>query len=295
MPDDEFAEVGVRRSQSVLIVASAVSVVAVVAAVALVVHPWRDTAGRSPAAPATRPATSSDSPLVSPVTSLPATSVSEPAFSSAPASSPTASNGPSTAPSTTPPASHRTSPTAPGVAGDSTVNFKVSIQVSPTQVVLGQHVRVTVTIVNAGGVLDRQVVMAFGGSDPSDNFSDAPPPCTDSTGWISCPISGVRPGRTWSFTFTFIPGPFPGMDGFDDAIFAWFDYTDSHGQPQQTPQYFANVRLFDAPASSLPPASGAPSNTPPPSAPPVSAVSTSATSAPESAGRFRDEARRLVA
>jgi hypothetical protein len=69
------------------------------------------------------------------------------------------------------------------------------------------------------------------------------------------------------------------MDGFDDAIFAWFDYTDSHGQRQQTPQYFANVRLFDAPATS-PPASGAPSNTPPRSAPPASAASTSATPAP---------------
>ena len=279
MPDDEFAEVGVRRSQFVLIVASAVSVVAVVALVAMVVHPWRETAASSPAARATRPATASDSPLASPATSLPTVSVSEPAFSVAPASSPTATNGPSTAPRTTPPVRRRTSPTPPGVAGDSQPNFKVSIQVSPTQVVLGQHARITVTIVNQGGVLDRQVVMSFGGSDPSDNFSDAPPPCTDSTGWISCPITGVLPGHKWSFTFTFIPGPFPGMDGFDDAIFAWFDYTDSHGQRQQTPQYFANVRLFDAPATS-PPASGAPSNTPPRSAPPASAASTSATPAP---------------
>ncbi|MDQ1541966.1 MAG: hypothetical protein QOH29_2692 [Actinomycetota bacterium] len=267
MPDDEFAEVGVHRSQFVLIVASAVSVVAVVAAVALVVHPWRDAAARSPAAGTTGPATSSASPLTSPATSLPAVSVSEPAFSATPASSPTATNAPSTPPSTTPTVSRRTSPPPPGVAADSPLNFKVSIQASPTQVVLGQHVRVTVTIVNQGGVLDRQVVMAFGGSDPSDNFSDAPPPCKDSTGWISCPISGARPGQKWSFTFTFIPGPFPGMDGFDDAIFAWFDYTDSHGQPQQTPQYFAHVLLFNAPASSPAPGSGAPSNTPLSSAP----------------------------
>jgi hypothetical protein len=280
VPDDEFAEVGVRRSQSVLIVASAVSVVAVVAVVALVVHPWRETAASSPAARATRPATASDSPLASPATSLPAVSVSAPASFAAPTSSPTATNGPSTAPRTTPPVSRRTSPAPSGVAGDSQLNFKVSIVASPTQVVLGQHARVTVTIVNAGGLFDRSVVMAFGGSDPSDNFSDAPPPCTDSTGWISCPITGVLPGHKWSFTFTFIPGPFPGMDGFDDAIFAWFDYTDSHGQPQQTAQYFANVRLFDAPASSPPPASGAPSNTPPRSAPPASAASTSATPAP---------------
>jgi hypothetical protein len=283
MPDDEFAEVGVRHGQSVLIVASAVSVVAVVALGALVVHPWRDTAARSPAARVTWPATSSDSPLASPATMLAAASVSEPAFS-APASSPTTTSGPSTAPSTTPPVSRRTSPTPPGVGGDSQFNVKVSIQVSPTQVVLGQRARVTVTIVNQGGVLDRRVVMAFGGSDPSDNFSDAPPPCTDSTGWISCPITGVRPGRTWSFTFTFIPGPFPGTDGFDDPIFAWFDYTNSHGQPQQTPQYFAHVLLYNAPASPPPPGSGAPSDTPPPSVPPASAASTSATSAQSSAG-----------
>jgi hypothetical protein len=57
------------------------------------------------------------------------------------------------------------------------------------------------------------------------------------------------------------------MDGFDDAIFAWFDYTDSHGQPQQTPQYFAHVLLFNAPAPSPAPGSGVPSNTPSSSAP----------------------------
>lgn len=284
MPDDELAEVGVRRSQSVLIVASAASVAAVVAVVALVVHPWRDTAGRNVAARVTSSATSSDSPLASPAASLPAVSVSEPAFSAAPASAPTATSGPPAAPSVTPPVRRRTSPTPPGVGGDSQLNVKVSIQVSPTQVVLGRRARVTVTIVNQGGVLDRRVVMAFGGSDPSDNFSDAPAPCTDSTGWISCPITGVRPGRTWSFTFTFIPGPFPGTDGFDDPIFAWFDYTDSHGQQQQTPQYFAHVLLYNAPASPPSPASGAPSNTPPPSVPPASAAASSATSAPSSAG-----------
>jgi len=275
VPDNELAEGGLRRCQSVLIVASAVSVVAVVAVVALVVHPWRDTAGRSIAARATSPATSSDSPVASPVTSLPAVSVSEPAFSVAPASSPTVTNGPSTAPRTTPPVRRRTSPTSSGAAGGSQPNFKVSIVASPTQVVLGQQARITVTIVNAGGLFDRSVVMSFGGSDPSDDFSDAAPSCTAGSG-VTCPITGARPGRTWSFTFTFIPGPFPAMGHFDDALSAVFDYTDSHGQQQQTPQYFENVRLFDAPATS-PPASGIPSNTPPPSAPPASAASTSAT------------------
>jgi hypothetical protein len=275
MPDAEF---GLRHRQLGLVAASAVSVVAVVAVVALVVHPWRDAAARSPAARATGPASSSDSPLASPAISPPAVSVSEPAFSTARASSPTATNDPPTAPSTTPPASRRTSPTAPSVAGDSQVNFKVSVHVSPTQVVLGQHVRVTVTIVNAGGVFDWPLLMFFQGSDPSDNFSDAPPPCTSGRS-VKCPITGVRPGRKWSFTFTFIPGVFPAMDHFDDAIYAAFTYTDSHGQEQETPQYFAHVLLFNAPASP-PPASGAPSNAPPPSAPPASAASTSATSAP---------------
>lgn len=267
MPDDEFAEVGVRRHQSVLIAATALSVVAVVAVVALVAHPWRDTAGRSVAARATLPATSSESPLASSSTTLPA--VSEPAFSASPASSPAAVvTSPSPAPSTTPPVSHRTPPPPRVVASDDKPNFKVSIQASPTQVVLGQRVRVTVTIVNQGGLFDRQVVMEFGASDPSDTFGDAAPPCTEA---ISCPISGARPGQKWSFTFTFIPGPFPAMGHFDDAISAVLDYTDSHGQPQQSPQYFANVRLFDAPASSLPPTSGAPTSTPLPSVAPASA------------------------
>jgi len=278
VPDNELAEGGLRRCQSVLIVASAVSVVAVVAVVALVVHPWRDTAGRSIAARATSPATSSDSPVASPVTSLSAVSVSEPAFSVAPASSPTVTNGPSTAPRTTPPVRRRTSPTSSGAAGGSQPNFKVSIVASPTQVVLGQQARITVTIVNAGGLFDRSVVMSFGGSDPSDDFSDAAPSCTAGSG-VTCPITGARPGRTWSFTFTFIPGPFPAMGHFDDALSAVFDYTDSHGQQQQTPQYFENVRLFDAPAT-LPPAFDVPSQTPPPSTPPASAASTSATSRP---------------
>jgi hypothetical protein len=144
--------------------------------------------------------------------------------------------------------------------------------------VWGHQVRVTVTIVNAGGVFDRPVVMFFQGSDPSDNVGDAPPACT-ANGAIVCPITGVRPGRKWSFTFTFIPGTFPGTDGFDDPVAAAFNYTDSHGQQQESPLYYAHVMLFDPPASSPPPASGAPSNTPPPSVPPASAASTSATSA----------------
>jgi hypothetical protein len=276
IPDAEF---GSRHRQFGLVAASAAGVVAVVAAVALVGHPWRDTAAHSPAA-RTGPATSSDSPLASPATSLPAVSVSAPASSAAPASSPAATNSPPAPSSTTLPVSRRASPTAPSVAEDSQPNFKVNVQVSPTQVVWGHPVRVTVTVVDAGGVFDRPVVMFVQGSDPSDTVSDAMPPCTATYGSITCPIADVRPGHKWSFTFTFIPGTFPGMDGFDDPVAAAFNYTDRHGQQQESPLYYAHVTLFDPPASSPPPASGAPNNTPPPSAPPASAASSSATSAP---------------
>ena len=255
---------GLRHSQ-VVVAASAVSVVAVVAVVALVMQPWRDAAARNPAAHATVPVSATDSALASPATSPPPVSVSDPAFSAAPASSLPATNIPSASASATPTPSRRTSPTAHSVVADSPLNFKVNIQVSPTHVVMGQQTRVTVTIVNQGAAIDRQVVMSVGGSDPSDNFGDASPPCTDSTGSISCQIDGARPGQKWSFSFTFIPGPFPGTDGYEDDIGAVFDYTNSHGQPQQTPQYFAPVLLFDAPTSSPAPASVAPSNTATPS------------------------------
>jgi hypothetical protein len=271
MPD---AGRGPRHRQLRLVAGSAASVLVVVAAVALLVHPWRDTAARSPAARATGPATSSDTPLASPPTSLSASSFSGPASSAALASSPTAA-----------PVSRRPSPSARVLATDSKVNFKVSVQVSPAQVVVGQPVRVTVTIVNAGGVFDRPVTMFFQGSDPSDNVSDAPPLCTI-PGAIVCPITGIQPGRTWSFTFTFIPGPFPAMGHYDDALCGAFDYTDSHGEQQQTPSYCTNVLLFDTPSSSPSPASGAPTNTttPSPPSPSASAPSTTTTPAPSSAG-----------
>jgi hypothetical protein len=271
------AEFGSRRRQLGFVAASAVSVVAVVAVVTLV-HPWRDTGASSPAANASAPVTSSNSPLASPATSLPVVSVSEPAFSSGPVS-PIAISSP-TAPTTTPPAV-RTSPTAARVTSDSQLNFKVDVDVSPTQLVFGHPVRVTVTIVNEGGVFNRWAQMFVQGSDPSDNVSDPPPTCT-ADGAIVCPITGVRPGRTWTFDFTFIPGTFPAMDHFDDPLCAAFNYTDSHGQQQETPEYCAQVMLFNPPGWPLP-ASGAPSNAPSPSLPPASAAPTSASAAPTSA------------
>jgi hypothetical protein len=275
------AEFGSRRRQLGLVAASAVSVVAVVVVVALVGHPWRDTAAHIPAASSAGPVTSSDTPLVSPATSPPAPSVGVPAFSIAPASSPAATDGAPTPPTTTPPVS-RTSPTSARVTSDSQINFKVSVQLSPTRVVFGQQVHVTVTIVNEGGVFNRWAEMFFQGSDPSDEVSDPPPTCT-ANGAIVCPITGVRPGRTWSLRFTFIPGDFPGTDGFDDPVCAAFNYTDSHGQQQQTPAYCAHVTLFNPPGWP-PPASGAPGSTPPPSVPAAPAAPTSASPAAQLTG-----------
>jgi hypothetical protein len=274
MPDAEF---GSRRRELSLIAASAVSVVAVVAVIAAVAHPWRDTAAPSAAAMSSAPVTSSASPLVSPAASLSAVSASAPAFSAEPASSPAATMSP-TSPTTTPPVSH-TSPTAARVTSDNQLNFKFSVQVSPTQMVFGHPVHVTVTIVNEGGVFTRWAQMFVQGSDPSDNVSDPPPTCT-ADGAIVCPITGVRPGRTWTFKFTFIPGTFPGMDGFDDPLCAAFNYIDSHGQQQETPESCAHVTLLNPPGWP-PPASGAPSSTPP-SLPPASAAPTSASPAPQS-------------
>jgi hypothetical protein len=265
MPDSEFAEGGVGRSRTVLIVASAVSVVLLVTAAIIGVRSWRDAAARGPAADGATPVTPSGSPAASmpDLPGSPSPFSSDLIASSAPVSSPPAQ------PSTAAPVSRSKSPAAAGRVRDNQPNLKVSIEVSPTHVVMGQRARVTVTIGDAGGVFERPVTMVFGGSDPSDNFGDAKAPCSDSTGWINCPITDVRPGHQSSFTFSFIPGPFPGMDGFDDRVFAWFEYTDRYGRPQQTDQYFADVLLYDAPAST-PPASEAPGTPPSPStSPPV--------------------------
>jgi hypothetical protein len=264
------AEAGSRRRQLSLIAASAVSVVAVIA----LVHPWRDTSTRSPASSPAASVTSSDSPATSP----PAVSASVPAVPTEP--NPSSSAIVSPAPPTTTPTVIRTSPTAARVTSDNQLNFKVSVLVSPTHVVLGQSVHVTVTVVNEGGVFSRWAEMFVQGSDPSDEVSDPPPTCT-ANGAIVCPITGVRPGRTWSFKFTFIPGDFPAMDGFDDPLCAAFNYIDSHGQQQETPAYCANVALSRPPGG---PASGAPSSAPPPSAPPASGAPTSASPARQSTG-----------
>jgi hypothetical protein len=257
VPDPRF---GPGHRQLGVVAASVVGVVAVVAAVGLVGHPWRNTAAQRLAAAATGRAISSASSLASSPPSAPAVSASLLASAAAPPSSPTATNGSPAAPSTTP-APSRPSPSDAGVAADKQLNFKVNLQVSPTHAVVGQKVRVTVTVVNAGEVFNGPVVMSFGGTDPSDNTADAQPPCKAAYGSVSCPITGIRPGRSWSFTFSFIPGDFPAMVHFDDAVFAVFDYTNSDGQ-QQTPQYIAHV-LLSNPSSSAPPASGSVGSTSP--------------------------------
>jgi hypothetical protein len=272
MPPAGFAS---RHRQLGLVAASAVGIVAVVAVVAFAAHPWRDAA---------TPDRAADTGLAGPASSLPAIRVSAPASpaGSAPASTPAAkpTPTPSSAPS---PVSRPASPTAPRVLQDSQPNFKVNVQASPTHVVWGHPVRVTVTVVDAGEEFDRTVVMFVQGSDPSDTVSDATPPCTATYGSFICPINDVQPGHVWSFTFTFIPGTFPGTDGFDDPVAAAFNYPDSHGQQKESPSYYAHVTLFDPPASS-PPAPGAPSNPPPPSTLPASAAPTSATSTPSTTG-----------
>ena len=96
------------------------------------------------------------------------------------------------------------------------------------------------------------------------------------------------------------PRSFPGRDGFDDPVGGALNYDDSHGQQQQSPQFYADLLLFDPPASSQP-ASGAPSNTPRPSepsgpsGPPASAPPPSATSGPSSASAVRLVVRWLIA
>jgi len=268
--------VDLRHRELSLVAASAVSVVAVVAVVGLVGNPWRGTSASSPVA--SQVAASSASPLASPATSLAAVSVSEPASAAALASAPIATSAPLMAPSAAPPASGRTSPPA-RVAEDSQPNLKVNVEVSPTQVVWGHPVRVTVTVADAGGVFNRPVVMFVQGTDPPDTVSDVVAPCTSTGASISCPITNIRPGHKWSFTFTFIPGPFPGKDGFDDPVGGAFNYDDSHGQEQESEPFYSDLALFDPPASSAP-ASGAPSDTPLPSGPAPSAAPPLASSAP---------------
>ena len=260
MPDDEFADVGGHRRQFALIAASAVSVV-LVSAVVIGVHSWRNMAARSPAADNTVAPTSSASPLASSVSSSPAVSASDPAFSSAPIASPAPISSPPSQPS--PPSSasiRRPSPATPTAVDESHLNFKVTMRLSATHVMLGQQTRVTVTILNAGHGIDPPAEASIGSMVPGDDFSDAPSNCTIANGGVNCPIPVLQAGRAITIAFTITTGYYPG-DTWDDQVYGQLNYADSYGQQQQIPSgYSAHLIVAAGTPSSAPPASAAPSD-----------------------------------
>jgi hypothetical protein len=266
MSDEESAEVGGHRRQFALVAASAVSVVLFAAAV-IGVHPWRDMAVHNPAADGTVSATSSASPSASSVSSLSAVSASDPAFSSAPIVSPAPINSPLSRPSPSSSAAIRhTSSGAPAMADESHLNFKVSMRLSPTHVMLGQQTRVTVTVLNAGHGVDPPAEVSIGSMVPGDDFSDAPADCTIANGGVECPIPVLRAGLERTIAFTITSGYYPG-DTWDDQIFGQLSYADSYGQQQQLePGYSAHLMVAAGTSPSSPPTSAAPSTaTPTPS------------------------------
>ena len=257
MPDDEFAEVGGHRREFAVVAASAVSVVLVAAAV-IGVRSSRDMAVRSPAADGPP---SSASPFASYASSRSVVSASDPAFSSAPIVSPAPISSPPSQPSPASSASIRhPSPGAPAVADESHLNFKVTMRLSPTHVMLGQQTRVTVTILNAGHGVDPPADVSIGSMVPGDDFSDAPSDCIVANGGVECPIPVLRAGRAITIAFTITTGYYPG-DTWDDQVYGQLNYADSYGQQQQIPSGYSAHLIVDAGTpSSAPPASAAPTN-----------------------------------
>jgi hypothetical protein len=261
MPDDEFTEVGGHRRQFALVAASAVSVVLVSAAV-IGVHSWREMAARSPAADGTVAPTPAASPFASSVSSPPAVSASDPALSSAPIASPAPISSPPSQPSPSSSVSIRhPSPVAPAAGDESHLNFKVTMRLSSTHVMLGQQTRVTVTILNAGHGTDPPAEASIGSMVPGDDFSDAPPGCSTGNGGVDCPIPVLRAGRAITIAFTITTGYYPG-DSWDDQVYGQLNYADSYGQQQQIPSGYSAHLTVDAgaPSPSSPPTSAAPSD-----------------------------------
>jgi hypothetical protein len=281
MPDDEFAEVGGHRRQFAVVAASAVSVVLVAAAV-IGVRSWRDTAARGSAADGTRAALPSASPFASSVSTPSAVSGSESAFSSSPIPSSAPISSPASQPRPHSSATVRqTPPGAPAVVDESHLNFEVSMRLSPTHVVLGQHTRVTVTILNAGHGIDPPAEVSIGSTAPSDDFSDAPPGCTIANGGVQCPVPVLRAGGEKTIAFTVTTVYYPG-NSWDDEIFGQLSYADSYGQQQQLqPGYSADLLVDAGTPSSAPAGSGAPSTTP---SPPTSAAPSTPTPTPSPLG-----------
>ena len=281
MPEDEFAEVGGHRRQFALVAASAGSVVVVAVAV-LGVRSWGDVAARGPAAGGTIAAIPSASPFTSSVSTPSAVSASDAAVSSSPMVSPAPIG--SLASQSSPHSSatiRHTPPGAPAVVDESHLNFEVSMRLSPTHVVLGQHTRVTVTILNAGHGVDPPAVVSIGSMVPVDDFSDAPSGCTIANGGVQCPVPVLRAGGEKTIAFTITTGYYPG-DSWDDEIFGQLTYADSHGQQQQLqPGYSAHLLVDAATLSSPPAGSGAPSTAP---SPPTSAAPSTPTPTPSPVG-----------
>jgi hypothetical protein len=282
MPQDEFAEVGGHRRQFAVVAASAVSVVLVAAAV-IGVRAWGDVAARGLAAEGTVAAVPSASPFASSVSTPSAVSASDPAFSSSPMVSAAPISSPASQPSPHSSATtRRTPPGAPAVVDESHLNFEVGMRLSPTHVVLGQHTRVTVTILNAGHGIDPPAEVSVGSMVPSDDFSDAPQGCAIANGGVECPIPVLRAGGEKTIAFTVITGYYPG-DSWDDEIFGQLTYADSYGQQQQLqPGYSADLTVDAGTVSSAPAESGTPSTAPSP--PPTSAAPSTPTPTPSPVG-----------
>jgi hypothetical protein len=280
MPEDEFAEVGGHRRQFAVVAASAVSVVLVAVAI-IGVRSWGDVAARGPAADGTVAPIPSASPFASSVSSPAAVSASDPAFSSSPmvSAAPISSSASQPRPHSSAAIRH-TPPGAPAVVDESHLNFEVSMGLSPTHVVLGQHTRVTVTILNAGHGIDPPAEVSIGSMVPADDYSDAPPDCAIANGGVQCPIPVLRAGGEKTIAFTVTTGYYPG-DSWDDEIYGQLNYADSYGQQQQLqPGYSADLTVDAGTLSSAPAGSGAPSTAPSPPSPPTSAAPSTPTPTP---------------
>jgi hypothetical protein len=281
MPEDGFAEVGGHRRQFALVAASAVSVVLVAVAV-IGVRSWGAVAARGPAADGTVAAIPSGSPFAGSVSSPAAVNGSDPAFSSSPmvSSAPISSSASQPSPHSSAPIRH-TPPGAPAVVDESHLNFEVSMGLSPTHVVMGQHTRVTVTIRNGGHGIDPPAEVSIGSMVPADDYSDAPPDCAIANGGVQCPVPVLRAGGEKTIAFIVTTGYYPG-DSWDDEIYGQLNYADSYGQQQQLqPGYSADLTVDAGTLSSAPAGSGAPSTAP---SPPTSAAPSTPTPTPSPVG-----------
>lgn len=80
---------------------------------------------------------------------------------------------------------------------------------------VGQQIRVTVTILNAGNGYDPPELVSLGSMIPSDTFDRGPKGCAFLDGGANCPVVGLRSGQKTSVVFAITPGWFPGGGGSD--------------------------------------------------------------------------------